>query len=917
MIRFYPLVRMLIVLVLLNTQAISRVNTTLHNIEITQGPASETLVELQNITGVDIIYRPRILTGIQTNAIQGRMTAEEAVRAMVSGTGLEVVQDSDSGAIAIIQPPPQPLDAPAAKNRETTEETQSNTNMNKPITNFFRTVLSTIIPLTTAVSNAQEEENILLLSPFEVSTSGDINDYIASESITGTRVATFIQDLPFAVNVVTVEFINDFNAEDLADQFAYVSAFAPDGSQEGAYQLRGFRQTNQLRNGFTRIGLVSRTNMDRAEVIKGPNAAIYGRTDPGGIINIVTKRPTTEQTGRVDLSVGTNDYYRAQFSSSGPIGANKNLLYRFDASFLDFEHGIAFMGREEQTYSGVLEYRYGENSRLVFEAEYLSRDQNRGRRLLFNFEDNSGAPDRYLEIAYDLFDKSFVGPNEFNDRDIKTYNLTWEHQINENVSFRAAGNLFDRGYNQWTTFPSRVVVQGSNAGVQGTMPFLEPVFKDIAEAGEAIQADLLTQFETGDIRHKLLITFDYQREEKVDLDYRYNRRLTGDQRAELSSRIGEPITSGDLRRVPALNVRNVSIENPDFSGLDLDHIPIVTDVTRYGSAIGGGTIGTGRLNRDNYDDIEVMGIFISERMELQDGKLLLFGNMRYDEVTSTLEAASVSTSNRYSQSVTEFSVDDITYALGVNYEIADKVRVYANYATSFQRQTEFNDRDRNTGDQLAEPEFFDNETGKGWEVGIKTSINDKLFSTITYFDISKENVVIPETFFIPDPDNPGEEQQITVNTANGEEKSSGFEVDMNYLVTPSFQITGAYGYVDAEIVRASAPILEGLPPAQTPEHNLGIMTRFRPVDGNLKGWEFALGYRYASESRPTNDGGRQLFYQDAYGIVEGFVGYRFKMNKMNHRVSLNFKNLTDEQFTVGNLSRGEPRRFILKWTTSF
>ncbi len=782
---------------------------------------------------------------------------------------------------------------------------------------FF--VATCFAALASAQDTVTEEPQVFTLSPFEVATDGGLNDYMASESITGTRVATSIQDLPFAVNVVTVEFINDFVAEDLGDQFAYVSAFAPDGSQEGAYQLRGFRQENQLRNGFTRLGLVSRTNMDRAEVIKGPNAAIYGRTDPGGIINIITKRPSHIASQRVALAAGGNDYLRGQVSSTGPLGSDQ-LLYRVDVSYLDMDHGIAFMGREQETYSGVLEYNYGDSNRISLELEYLKRDQRRGRRLPFYQEDNRSGdgPDRYLGIATDLFDRSFVGPNEFNNRDVKTYNLTWEHSFSQNVSFRASANSFDRTYNQWTTFPSRVVKQGTQDNVIGALPYMEPVYKDISEKGSAVQADLLTQFETPGIQHKLLVTVDYQHEEKDDKDYRYNRKMTSDQRSELASRIGEPITSGDLRKVSALNVQHVFIDDPDFSGLDFDHIDIVTDVTRYGN-IGdtAGTIGTGRLNRDNFDDIEVFGIFVSERMEMMEGKLLLFGNMRYDEVSSTLDASSVSTSNKYSSSRSDFSVDDMTYALGVNYAVSDDFRVYANYATSFQKQTEFNDTDRATGEQLAEPEFFDNETGHGWEVGAKSSFGEKFFSTFTIFSIAKENIIIPDSVEIPDPDEPGETRTVNFKSANGEEESKGMELDFNWIVNDAFQLTGAYGYVDSEIVKADKAILEGLPSAQTPTHNFGIMGRYRAQEGNLKGFEMGLGYRYASESRPANDSGRELFYQDGYYLLEGFIGYRFENALGKQSVQLTVKNITDEQYTVGYLNRGEPRRWVLKWNTRF
>jgi outer membrane receptor protein involved in Fe transport len=64
-------------------------------------------------------------------------------------------------------------------------------------------------------------------------------------------------------------------------------------SDEGTYSLRGLTTFNNfyLRNGFYRQGMVDRVNTDRIEVIKGPNAALYGATNPAGMVNIVSKTP--------------------------------------------------------------------------------------------------------------------------------------------------------------------------------------------------------------------------------------------------------------------------------------------------------------------------------------------------------------------------------------------------------------------------------------------------------------------------------------------------------------------------------------------------------------------------------------------------------------------------------------------------
>ena len=107
----------------------------------------------------------------------------------------------------------------------------------------------------------------------------DNRGYIASESMTGSRVATPIRELPFSVNVLTSEFFDDFALFELNDNVAYIGSFTG-LDQGGGFNLRGFNATAQLRDGFFRLGRYGSSNVDRIEVIKGPNAAIYGQTSP-------------------------------------------------------------------------------------------------------------------------------------------------------------------------------------------------------------------------------------------------------------------------------------------------------------------------------------------------------------------------------------------------------------------------------------------------------------------------------------------------------------------------------------------------------------------------------------------------------------------------------------------------------------
>ena len=72
-------------------------------------------------------------------------------------------------------------------------------------------------------------------------------------------------------------------------------AFWRDSPSEitGQYQLRGFGSPVELVDGYRRIGLIDTSDMDRIEVIKGPDASIYGAIQPGGVVNFITRQPTT------------------------------------------------------------------------------------------------------------------------------------------------------------------------------------------------------------------------------------------------------------------------------------------------------------------------------------------------------------------------------------------------------------------------------------------------------------------------------------------------------------------------------------------------------------------------------------------------------------------------------------------------
>jgi len=178
--------------------------------------------------------------------------------------------------------------------------------------------------------SAQDEDKLIQLSPFEVSSDSGDSLYSINQSSTGTRIAAVVRELPFSLDVLTMDYLDDFHFTDPSEaitEFSNVGASEAHSGAGGGNTTRGFAQWYALRDGFYRNGAIDKTFIDRVEVIKGPYAAIYGRGEPGGLVNFIPKSPIYgENGGEMNLQYGENNTYRIHLEQNIAIGDKTALL---------------------------------------------------------------------------------------------------------------------------------------------------------------------------------------------------------------------------------------------------------------------------------------------------------------------------------------------------------------------------------------------------------------------------------------------------------------------------------------------------------------------------------------------------------------------------------------------------------------
>lgn len=177
-----------------------------------------------------------------------------------------------------------------------------------------------------------------------ITVYADMEPYFAKQNSTALKSDVDEHLIPFTTNVLNAQVIEDLKADRLEKAFEYIPGFARSGTNANSFSIRG--QAADLQNlqvdglpGLTsRFGSPTTANVERVEVLKGPASVLYGWMDPGGLVNIVTKKPEAQAYREINLSgqafTGSGDAgYSGSFDVTGPANKSRTVLYRMIAGY--------------------------------------------------------------------------------------------------------------------------------------------------------------------------------------------------------------------------------------------------------------------------------------------------------------------------------------------------------------------------------------------------------------------------------------------------------------------------------------------------------------------------------------------------------------------------------------------------------
>lgn len=351
-------------------------------------------------------------------------------------------------------------------------------------------------------------EETVVLSPFVVSTEKD-RGYLATNSISGTRLNTPIKELPMPIEVITEQFLRDTGATDLRQSLRYSAGIIlqsqndqgsnaffgaggvhnPEGATanktQSTYKIRGYISDVVLRDGYRRQSSTDSINISRVEVIRGPAALLYGIGNFGGIVNFLPKTPLHTKATDAGIVYGSHDFMRAWLDTTGPLMADGKAAYRVTAAWQDTGNHTELYNEDRWFVSPSLAFKPFPKTNITVDFE-MGEQQERG----LGFQsvrarsdiDGIGQADRLQSSGFVEFagkdNRTFrwSGPDTFRDSEQSNLRLQLTQEILPGLHFLA-------GYNRSNVEFDALDVNGSmrqNVGPVGLRDTITVIPIDVA-----------------------------------------------------------------------------------------------------------------------------------------------------------------------------------------------------------------------------------------------------------------------------------------------------------------------------------------------------------------------------------------------------------------------------------------------------
>ena len=385
---------------------------------------------------------------------------------------------------------------------------------------------------------AQENDTTVLDDVFVMADQDGegVRRYQARRSGSATKTDTPLDEVPQAVSVIPATVLDDLRSPRIEKALDYAGGVARQNDFGGLtmyeYSIRGLTTSEFYKDGFSvnrgYMNPQDPSNVERIDVLKGPASSLYGRGDPGGTINIVSKRPQNDRFARLDLSAGRWDRYRSSLDVNTPLDDEGTMLYRMNLAVEDNKSFRDYRSSERQFFAPAFSWELSPQTRLLVQAEVIRSSQVFDRGVV--------APNDHLGSVSrsDFFGEPDDGEIDNNNESLQA---EIEHDLNASWTVRLASHYKQGRLNGGATEASFLADDARTLN-------REYRYRDFDWQDSITQLELRGLVYTGDIEHNLLIGTEYERYAKDERLMRTRPISTIDIRAPVYGQPRPPFSVG-------------------------------------------------------------------------------------------------------------------------------------------------------------------------------------------------------------------------------------------------------------------------------------------------------------------------------------------------------------------------------------
>ena len=418
------------------------------------------LNELSRQTGAQMFAAGDLVAGVQSRAVSGKLSSEQALREMLAGTSLEATKTANGG-FAVRRSAGTPSSA------------------------------FTLPTVTVTDSEA---------------ASGPLKGYAAKRSATGTKTDTPTLETPQSITIIGASEIETLKYQSLQDALGYAAgvnrAEGLDRTTDSLF-LRGFRTDGIYRDGTLYTvniynGRQEPYGLERIELLKGASSVLYGSVAPGGVINTVSKRPTAETIRELNVEIGSFNHKQVSGDFSGSLDKTGELTYRITALQRDSNTFIDHTPDDRTYIAPSLKWQPNAATSLTLLMEY-----QKDRTAYVNGLPGPGTvlPNPNGRIP----PERFTGEPGFDKYGLERYSIGYllEHAFSERLKLRSSMRYFDAN----VTYRS-AAGWGLSSDQRSLVGRAAQTRWDRSSAF-VMDNSLEYKLDQGNVRHTILAGFDY------------------------------------------------------------------------------------------------------------------------------------------------------------------------------------------------------------------------------------------------------------------------------------------------------------------------------------------------------------------------------------------------------------------------